>query len=345
MTSRNATILLRRAPGFVERGIVVVAGGIGLIRRRIGGIRAVPKPEARAAVKHVEVYRAVVLEHPFQVAHLVLAIGAVMRLRPMVEPARPILAADQRSVRTQRAQHPKVALGIAGSEGCGDGNARQRAAFEIPRLVDRVVRRRVEPRLVERVAQRFEIRLAVAECAVFVFELHGQDRAAARTLQRREFLAQAFEPTPHRAHVRFILRPQCDRFAGEQPRRKTAEIPFGADVRSRPQNDGQAGSRSGPHELRDVVLAGKIVRTRRGLVKIPEDVRRDRVEAHSVGHLQARLPVGARNSRIVHLTGEERRVGDHASRRRAAACSAVRSRCGCAEQFVADHILAHRRRT
>ena len=47
-------------------------------------------------------------------------------------------------------------------------------------------------------------------------------------------------------------------------------------------------------------------------------------------HVQARAPIAARYARIVHFAADDLAAGDHASRKRRAASSGVRSRCGCA---------------
>ena len=53
----------------------------------------------------------------------------------------------------------------------------------------------------------------------------------------------------------------------------------------------------------DVVVVGEVVLARALLVDVPENVQTDGVHARRLAHLDAVLPVGAWNARVVHLGG------------------------------------------
>ena len=54
----------------------------------------------------------------------------------------------------------------------------------------------------------------------------------------------------------------------------------------------------------DIIVAGKIVNAGARFVQIPEDVCRDGIEPHRLGHAEAFAPIGSRNAWIFHLTSD-----------------------------------------
>jgi hypothetical protein len=71
------------------------------------------------------------------------------------------------------------------------------------------------------------------------------------------------------------------------------------------QDDVEAFFLGGFDEGGEIVLAGEVVVAGSGLVDVPEDVGRDGVEAHRLGHLEAGVPVLAGDAGVVEFTGED----------------------------------------
>ncbi len=70
----------------------------------------------------------------------------------------------------------------------------------------------------------------VAEGAVLVFDLDGDDGAAIADLQGSQLFAEAKEPAARRLHEFWVGAAHDDAALLEQPCRVTAPLPLGADV-------------------------------------------------------------------------------------------------------------------
>src|SRR6185312_16875729 len=81
--------------GLVERGVVVVAGGVGLVGT--AEIGPGPESERSAAVSHVEIAGDALREHPVHPGGGVFRRGSVVALAPVIEPAVPVLGAETRA--------------------------------------------------------------------------------------------------------------------------------------------------------------------------------------------------------------------------------------------------------
>ena len=98
-----------------------------------------------------------------------------------------------------------------------------------------------------------EIRLVLVERSVLVLELHGDDGPAAIGQQRRELTPEPRQPARCRACELLIRAAQHQRWIGEEPGRVAAQLPLGAHVGTRPDDDVQPFGGGGAHERRDVV--------------------------------------------------------------------------------------------
>ena len=146
----------------------------------------------------------------------------------------------------------------------------------------------------------------VAVTPVFILDLQHQHGSAARHQQRPHHCGEPRHVALGGGDVPRIHRSNPQVGVAQQVRRQSAKIPLGADIR--------AGAEEHPHplvlrdadEARDVAVARREVEAALGLlVVIPEDVRRDGVEAHRLRHLDAVPPVLRRNARRVHLAGAD----------------------------------------
>ena len=123
--------------------------------------------------------------------------------------------------------------------------------------------------------------------------------------QRRELAPEPRQPARRRARELLVRAAQHQRRIGEEPGRIAAQLPLGAHVGTRPDDDVQPFGGGGAHERRDVVIAAEVESPRRRLVEVPEDVGRDGVQSHRPRHSEAIAPVLARDARIMHLARQD----------------------------------------
>src|SRR6185312_11105002 len=140
-----------------------------------GAIRARPKTERGATVRHVNAERFVVREHEFEITQLARRVAGVMRRAPGIKPTGIKFATHQRSFRKHFAQGFEAA-GRVGAKIHYGKKIRTKAVFQI---VGRVAceQRDVESRVNERLAQLTHILNILAEKAVFVFDLDHENWA------------------------------------------------------------------------------------------------------------------------------------------------------------------------
>ena len=94
--------------------------------------------------------------------------------------------------------------------------------------------------------------------AVFVFDLHHEDRAAVRDLQRAEHAADLLQIFFRGVEVTRIAGAELDVVVFEQPPGQAAHFPFGAGIRAGPQNHPQAFLLRDAAKFRGVGLAGPV---------------------------------------------------------------------------------------
>ena len=87
----------------------------------------------------------------------------------------------------------------------------------------------------------------------------------------------------------------------QQPPGQPAHFPFGTGIGPRAHNDVEAVLLGQSAESGHVALTAEVELSFGGLVEIPEYVDAQGVHSQGFAHLDAVLPVGARNARIVHL--------------------------------------------
>jgi len=298
--------LRRRVAPLGERAVVVVAGHRRRVVARLLPVAVGPGGEAEvgAAAEHVEVQRGPGSQHRIQFFGNVFRVAGVMLLTPVVEPAVPEFHAEIRPLRAELA---------------AVGEGFHRAAAEIERLeafrdrsaqnhpVLRPVRgeqRNVDPVIEKLLADMLKIRFVVAVAAVFILDLHHDDRAA----RRAQVL---FHPRQHFIEVAVVggekgrihaaeFNSRLDREPGRQP----AVVPLRTDVR--------AGADDGVHprlvhlvEKRlQVEYPGKVELTRLRLVQIVAEIGLDRVEPHHLRLGDAVRPLRGMNPKIVDGSGK-----------------------------------------
>lgn len=176
----------------------------------------------------------------------------------VVEPAAPELRAHFGRVLLHFRECGEVAADVA-AEVHGDERAFRAAARQHIRT--RPVRgeqHHFRAAVRQDVFQRGEITLVVAVAAVFVLHLQGYDGTSLCALQVADFLHHAGNVIADVGEVDLVACAQTDVFVREQPRGETAEVPFGADVRTRPQNDVKPELLRSQNKAADVQPARKV---------------------------------------------------------------------------------------
>src|SRR5579884_745320 len=91
----------------------------------------------------------------------------------------------------------------------------------------------------------------------------------------------------------------------QQPCRKTAKIPFRADVRTGTENHPESLLLRSADVFRKIEIATEVELARPRLMQVPEDVCGKRVQAHRLHQPHALAPVRTRHPCIVHLAGDD----------------------------------------
>lgn len=115
----------------------------------------------------------------------------------------------------------------------------------------------------------FEIFLVVAVAAVFVFYLHGDYVATLGLLQITDFLKESVVEVGDMTEIFGICTAQTHISVLQQPRRQTAEVPLGADVRPGSDYCIQSDILCGFEKTPNVESAAEIKFTLFRLVHIP----------------------------------------------------------------------------
>src|SRR5580658_11279475 len=95
-----------------------------------------------------------------------------------------------------------------------------------------------------------------AEGAVLILNLHGDDGTAVAALQRCQFLTKTMEPARGCGDEGWVGCTDFHSCFAQEPCGVAAELPLGADVRARAQDDEEAFLLGFANEPGDVVLAG-----------------------------------------------------------------------------------------
>ena len=219
-------------------------------------------------------------------------------LAPVIEPAGPVLAGHEGAVGTQFLERGEAALRVAGTEVDDGGQFGKRAVGDLLGTVGGVEQSvgRGEAGFEQRGLHGLHVRVVVAEGAVFVFDLDGDDGAAILDQQRRDFLRQPREPRVHGGDVFGVGGAKDEDAVLEQPRGIAAEVPLRADVGPGAEDDVEALLLGFADVLGHVVLAGEVVDAGARFVEVPEDVCGDGVQAHGAGLAETVAPVGTRHA-------------------------------------------------
>nr|GEU28650.1 HTH-type transcriptional regulator PtxR, putative [Tanacetum cinerariifolium] len=282
-----------------DRRIVVVAAGVGTER----AVAAAPQAERGAAVRHVQAERTVRLEHGGNVGHRAGVGAALVGRAPGVEPSRVIFAAHARAF-LHLVQRLEAGCRIA-------AEVRHREQFLDVGLDHGVggialEQRHIETAIEQHLAHGAHVVEVLAEEAVFVFDLHHQDRTAVRDLLPAQHPAHFLHPAPGRGHIALVAGAQ-EAVAGmlEQPPGQAAHFPLGARVRAGTQNHPQAFLLRQAAEFHGIALAGPVVFPFAPFVVIPEQVGAHGIEAHGLDGLEAVAPVFARHAGKMHFAAAD----------------------------------------
>src|SRR5690348_5325865 len=147
--------------------------------------------------------------------------------------------------------------------------------------------------------------MVAAERSVFVLDLCHQDGAAAGHLERTKLRANVQHVAARSSEETRVAAADPDARSGEQPSRKTAEVPFSATVRTETENHPQTFILRRADESRRIVPARKVELAGPRFVEVPERVGRNCIQAHGLQFLQPVVPVLSRDARVVHLAGAD----------------------------------------
>ena len=143
----------------------------------------------------------------------------------------------------------------------------------------------------------------VAETAVFVLDLEHQDGSALGDLQGLYHLGQSADVALRRRHIPCVQASDLQVRHAQKVCRQAPEIPLGAYIGPRPQQDPHVLLSDNLQEGGDVVVrGGEIEASLRRFVEVPEDINRDGVDTHCLGHADAVTPIlGGNAGRISPL--------------------------------------------
>ena len=289
-------------PPFAQRRVVIVTRRLRIVTPRGIGIRPVRIFEIGAAVEHIQTDAHPVFQHPFQLLCRPVIIPIRVRVSPYVEPGR-IKFSDE--VRTAFMETVDTANNILAHSSI---DRRQRAVHITVRHLSRSVagnQRHVEPRLFQHISDSGQVLLIVGIRAVFVFDLHHNDRPAVLDRQRSQLFAQPIDITFAGRQKLRILAPNLHILVFQQPIRITAEIPLGAHVRPRTEQYEQPFALRRADEFGQIGLPAEIEFARLPFMVVPEHIRRHGIQPHRLGPSHPVGPIFFRNTRIVHLSANQ----------------------------------------
>src|ERR1700761_1128768 len=138
--------------------------------------------------------------------------------------------------------------------------------------------------------------MVIAERAVLVFDLDGNNRSTILDQERRDFPGEAREPFVHRRNVFGVGGTEFERAILKEPAWIAAELPLSAHVGPGTKNDVEAFLLSFANVFGNIVLPGEVVDAGPRLVDVPEDICGDGIEAHGAGLAETIAPVSARHA-------------------------------------------------
>ena len=279
-----------------HRRIVVIARGLRTERR----VAARPPAERRAAVRHVDGERGLVLQHVLEVDQTLLRTLHVVALAPAVEPGWIVFAAHERTRRAHLAELLEGVLRIRPE--VDDG--RQLGDQSVREVVRGIAAeaRNVETGSADRLVLLAHVVLVIAPEAVFILDLDHENIAAMRNLAVLQLLADGAQILAGRLEITLIARTEPNAVTLEEPPGQPAELPFRAGIGPRPEDDPQALLLRDAAERGHILFAGELVASANRFMVVPEHVGADGIEAAGLHHLDAVTPQSARDAREMHLT-------------------------------------------
>ena len=121
-------------------------------------------------------------------------VSGLMLVAPVIEPPVPVFTAHHRLAGTELLQLGEFCFRLSGAEVDDGVDAGESSGGEFVSTVGCVKQNFSEPGVLERGENAVHIVLVIAEGAVLVFDLNGDDGATVRELERGQFPAQAVEP-------------------------------------------------------------------------------------------------------------------------------------------------------
>ena len=263
--------------------------------------------ERCAAVGHIEREGDVLGKHLVHAVHHGLGGTRLMACSPFVEPSAPELRAHQRGIGAQLFQALELLVDVGT---CAEVHGPYQVVESVLREVTGPVALEEKPTpgpsrgegrecFAYDVADFRDVGLVLTIRTVLVFHLHHDDGAAALDGQRCKLFAHFLFEDFHALHEIGILLAQTDVLLLEQPPWQSAHFPLGTDVWTGAHDDIHAVFLCQTAEFCHVVLACEIEFSLRLFMDIPENVDTHGIHAQRLAHLDAVVPIGARDARIV----------------------------------------------
>ena len=285
--------------GLTDWGIIVVAGHVGSESWRVG---TGPVSPVGSAVGHIEAERDAFRQHLFDAGNHVGGWTGLMVGAPFVKPSAPELGAHQRGIGAQLLQTGELLVDIgARTEIHGPDQVVQTVEGEIAGPVALEHLHILAEIAAEHVAYGCHILLVLAIRAIFVLDLHHDDRAAVLCSESFHLLGHLLLEEVDAFKEIGVAFAQTDVLFLQQPPGESAHFPFGAHIGAGAQNHVHAVVAAQTHKFTEIVLSGEIEFARLRLMRVPEHIEAHGVHAQCLGLLDALVPVGTRNAGVVKL--------------------------------------------
>ena len=157
----------------------------------------------------------------------------------------------------------------------------------------------IKSALADDVADGTYVWLVLAVRTIFVLHLNHDDRTTILDGEWSQLLAHFLLEDFYSLHEVRILLTQTDILLLEEPPRQATHFPFCTNVWTRANDDIHAVLLGEAAESSHIVVACEVEFAFLLLMDIPEHIEADGIHAKSLAHLDAMLPVGTRNTRIV----------------------------------------------
>ena len=226
-----------------------------------------------------------------------------MSVVPVVEPAAPEFTAHQRLIGLELFEILEMEW-RTGTEVCDTEQMRQSAAAQHPAgAAVRSEEQAVDAVVTVDFFHFQQVILIVAVAAVLVFHLHHHDAAAVGTQVRADAGEQLLIIGTDFFQIERVVAAQRQVRVGEQPAWQTTELPFGADVRPRTNDDIQIQLFRDGNKALDIQSAAEIKLSFFSLVKIPAGIGFNSIETAGFQLFQAVFPVFGQNTEVVQRAG------------------------------------------